>query len=160
MSGGAVWVNPVEGMITSSFGTRANPVKDVQEFHDGVDIAVPEKTEALAVFSGTVTETGRSPTYGNYIKIRSDDNVYVAMYAHLSAVNVRTGEKIARGGVAALTGSTGLSTGPHLHYSLWTNGVRSDPMPDLRGLAYTAEVAKEYADRGAVISSAQKPTSY
>jgi len=140
----------VDGVITSSFGTRINPELGVREFHEGVDIAVPEKTKAVAVCDGVVTYVGTSPTYGNYIKFTSSDGRYEIMYAHLSSVTVKVGKKIKQGDVVALTGSTGLSTGPHLHYSLWIDGVLSDPMPFLHGLTHTSDVSAEYAARGEV----------
>ena len=81
----------------------------------------------LAVKSGTVTEVRNSATYGKLVKYQTTDG-YEVMYAHLSEVLVQTGEKIRQGQTIARSGNTGLSTGPHLHYSVWKDGELVDPM--------------------------------
>lgn len=116
------------------------------EFHDGLDIAVPMKTEVKAVKDGQVTETGKSETYGTYIKYKTNDG-YTIMYAHLAKNRAKKGNKIKAGEVIALSGNSGLSTGPHLHYSLWYNDKMIDPM-DFVCLPYTEEVKNEYSQRG------------
>ena len=104
-----------------------NPVLHKQELHDGVDIAVAVGTDVVAVKSGTVTEVRTSATYGKLLKYETEDG-YEVMYAHLSKVLVEKGEEIRQGQVVAKSGNTGLSTGPHLHYSLWRKGELLDPM--------------------------------
>ena len=121
------WISPVEGVITSGCGERMNPVLHKQELHDGVDIAVAVGTDVVAVKSGTVTEVRTSATYGKLLKYETEDG-YEVMYAHLSKVLVEKGEEIRQGQVVAKSGNTGLSTGPHLHYSLWRKGELLDPM--------------------------------
>ncbi len=111
------WIDPLQGIITSSCGTRQNPVLEREELHDGIDIAVAEGTEVAAVKSGVVTETRTSATLGRLVKFRTTDG-YDVMYAHLSEILVKKGEEIRQGQAVARSGNTGLSTGPHLHYSL------------------------------------------
>lgn len=78
------------------------------------------ETEVLCVRDGIVTEVGSNKGYGNYIKYKTYDD-YVIMYAHLSQSDVKEGDKIKKGEVVAKSGNTGLSTGPHLHYTIWLN---------------------------------------
>ena len=124
------WMPPVDGVITSYCGERENPILHKQEIHDGVDIAVAEGTEVRAVKSGTVTEVRTSDTYGNLMKYETEDG-YEVMYAHLSKVMVKEGEKIKQGQIVAKSGNTGLSTGPHLHYGIYQKGELVDPLPFL-----------------------------
>ncbi len=140
------WINPAEGMVTSSYGIRENPVLNTKEFHNGIDIGVVVGTEVAAVHSGVVTDIRTSPTFGEVLEYETADG-YKVMYAHLSEVLVKKGDKIKQGDIVAKSGNTGLSTGPHLHYSLWKNGQLIDPM-DYVNLKYTQEVAAEYAARG------------
>lgn len=121
------WISPVEGVITSACGERENPILHKRENHNGLDIAVAEGTDVVAVRSGTVTEVRTSATYGKVLKYETN-NGYTVMYAHLSEILVHNGEKIKQGQVVARSGSTGLSTGPHLHYSLWKGEKLLDPM--------------------------------
>jgi len=116
----------VEGIITSACGERVNPVLHKQELHDGIDIAVAEGTAVAAVKSGTVTEVRTSATYGKLLRYQTEDG-YEVMYAHLSEVLVKKGDEISQGQVVAKSGNTGLTTGPHLHYSLWRDGELLDP---------------------------------
>ena len=121
------WLSPVEGVITSYCGERENPILHKQENHNGLDTAVPEGTGVIAVKSGTVTEVRTSATYGKVLEYETKDG-YRVMYAHLSKVLVKQGEEIKQGQVVAKSGNTGLSTGPHLHYSLWKGETLLDPM--------------------------------
>ncbi len=116
----------MEGVITSACGERENPVLQKQELHNGLDIAVAEGTAVRAVKSGIVTEVRTSATYGKVLEYATKDG-YDVMYAHLSEVLVQEGEEIEQGQIVARSGNTGLSTGPHLHYSLWKNGELLDP---------------------------------
>lgn len=118
---------PVQGVLTSAFGARENPILHKAEFHNGLDIAVAEGTDVAAVKSGIVTEVRHSVTYGNLIRYETTDG-YEVMYAHLSQALVKAGEKIKQGQIIARSGNTGLSTGPHLHYSVWKDGDLLDPL--------------------------------
>lgn len=140
----------MQGVVTSSCGTRQNPILKREELHDGLDIAVAEGTEVAAVKSGVVTETRTSATLGRLLKFRTADG-YEVMYAHLSETLVKKGEEIRQGQAVARSGNTGLSTGPHLHYSVWKEGVLLDPLPFVT-LRYTEEVRKEYEARGEALA--------
>ena len=121
------WLSPVEGVITSACGERTNPILGKRENHNGLDIAVAEGTAVIAVKSGKVTEVRTSATYGKLLEYETTDG-YTVMYAHLSKVLVREGEQVKQGQKVAESGNTGLSTGPHLHYSLWKGEKLLDPM--------------------------------
>ena len=122
-----VWKRPVDsGVITDVFGNRPNPVTGKNENHKGIDIGVPLKTEAKAVKSGEVIDKGYSDSYGYWVKYKTYDN-YVIMYAHLSSVAAEKNQKIKQGDVIAYTGSTGNSTGPHLHYEIIQNNEYLNP---------------------------------
>ena len=121
------WLSPVEGVITSACGERVNPILGKRENHNGLDIAVAEGTAVIAVKSGKVTKVRTSATYGKLLEYETTDG-YTVMYAHLSKVLVREGETVKQGQKVAESGNTGLSTGPHLHYSLWKGEKLLDPM--------------------------------
>lgn len=122
-----MWLKPVlGGVVTDVFGNRANPVTGKEENHKGLDIGVPLESEAKAVKSGVVLDTGNSQSYGNWIKYQTYDG-YVILYAHLTSVAVEKNQEIKQGDVLAYTGSTGNSTGPHLHYEIIMNGENIDP---------------------------------
>jgi hypothetical protein len=114
--------------LTSSYGPRLNPVTGNLRIHQGLDLAAPEGTEVFAAGDGVVTETGEDPVYGVYIIIKHGDN-WASLYGHLSKIEpadalhreVRSGILIGR------VGSTGQSTGPHLHFELRRNGKAQDP---------------------------------
>lgn len=112
--------------MTSACGERENPVLQKQELHNGVDIAAEEGTDVIAVKSGTVTEVRTSATYGKVVRYDTSDG-YEVMYAHLSEILVKQGETIKQGQVIAKSGNTGLTTGPHLHYSIWKDGELLNP---------------------------------
>ena len=121
------WLPPVKGVITSACGERVNPILGKRENHNGLDIAVAEGTAVIAVKSGKVTEVRTSATYGKLLEYETTDG-YTVMYAHLSKVLVQEGEMVKQGQKVAESGNTGLSTGPHLHYSLWKGEKLLDPM--------------------------------
>ena len=122
------WLSPVDGVITSLFGARINPVLQTYEvLHNGIDLAADIGTPARAVADAEVTAIGESPTYGLYVKYKIADG-YEIMYAHLSKAVAAVGETIPRGGTIALTGNSGLTTGPHLHYSIWKDGELLNPI--------------------------------
>lgn len=126
------WIPPVEGVLTSVFGARKNPILEKAELHNGLDIAVPEGTGIAAVKSGIVTEVRNSATYGKLIRYETKDG-YEVMYAHLSEVLAKVGEMVKQGQIIARSGNTGLSTGPHLHYSVWKDGELLDPLVFMEG---------------------------
>lgn len=111
-----------------------------------MDIACPVGTPVIAVENGAVTETGKSATYGNYMKYITDSG-YEIMYAHLKKAMVKKGDTVKRNQTVALSGDTGLVTGAHLHYSIRRDGKLLDPMAFI-SLSWTQDVKKEYDDRG------------
>jgi murein DD-endopeptidase MepM/ murein hydrolase activator NlpD len=117
---------PVDGRITSHFGSRRNPVTGVREFHGGVDLAAPRGSEVRAAAGGEVVFSGRRGAGGNVIEVRHADGL-VTSYAHVERRLVRNGQKVAAGDVLATVGSTGRATGPHLHFSVRRGGQVLDP---------------------------------
>lgn len=123
------WVLPVTGNVSSPYGPRANkPVPGVGAFHYGIDLAGPSGTPIQAVASGTVVAAGVLGTYGNWVLIDHGNGVQTG-YAHSSAIVVSVGQVVSAGETVALRGSTGASTGPHLHFEVRVNGDRIDPAP-------------------------------
>ncbi|HAE21738.1 MAG TPA: M23 family peptidase [Spirochaetaceae bacterium] len=118
---------PVQGRLSSYFGYRANPFTGVRQFHNGLDIVAQANTPAKAAMDGRVAETGYSAVFGNFVILSHADS-YQTLYAHLNAISVRTGQNINQGTTVGLIGSTGYSTGTHLHFGLFKNGVGIDPL--------------------------------
>ena len=118
------FVLPVKGPVTSSVGMRHDPIDGLLRHHNGVDIAVPEGTPVKPVAPGVVSFSGFRPGYGNMVIIGHDDGM-VTVYAHNSALLVKEGEQVAAGSTIAFSGSTGRSTGPHLHFEAWKDGVNT-----------------------------------
>lgn len=117
---------PVAGRISSDFGSRFHPIDRRAKFHGGLDIAVPTGTAVKAAAEGTVTFAGRKGGYGNLVVISHPDG-RETRYAHLASISVAAGDPIGAGQPIALSGSTGKSTGPHLHFEMRENGVAVDP---------------------------------
>ncbi|MBR5523740.1 MAG: M23 family metallopeptidase [Clostridia bacterium] len=115
-----------EGTISSAYGYRTNPVSGREEFHRGVDIAAPEGTPLAAMYYGCVAEVGENTALGNYIRIRYGDQMEV-LYAHCSAVFVEEGAYVRAGERVAAVGSSGNSTGPHVHVQVSAGGVVYNP---------------------------------
>lgn len=112
--------------ITSKFGLRTDPFKRTSSFHTGVDIRGKVGDPVFAAAEGTVIQAEYFGGYGNYIVIQHSD-VYTTSYAHLSKIDVEVGDKINKGEIIGAVGSTGRSTGPHLHYEIIKNGKPIDP---------------------------------
>lgn len=117
------WPLTVDGTITSYFGTRSDPITGKISTHGGTDIAAPQGTPILAAADGTVVAATWHNGYGYYVKIKHN-NTYSTLYGHCSELHVSTGQKVKQGQLIAKVGSTGYSTGPHLHYEVIQNGVR------------------------------------
>jgi len=117
--------------VSSAYGMRINPVTGKQSMHGGIDLAAPEGTEVYAAKSGTVTELGEDAIYGKYVIITHDNNM-VSLYGHLSSISTSLNAKVLPGTVIGKVGSTGQSTGPHLHFELRQNGQSRDPARLLR----------------------------
>ncbi len=126
--------NPLKAKytLTSKFGRRVDPITGRQNSnHTGIDMACPTGTPIYASMSGTVEMAGWSNTYGNYVIISHKEN-YQTLYAHMSKITAVKGTKIAQGDKVGLVGSTGYSTGPHLHFTVYKNGKLIDPMTILK----------------------------
>lgn len=121
---------PVTGTITSPFGWRSNPFGGAPDFHPGLDIAAPSGTTVTAAAAGTVIMAQWYGGYGNYILIDHGGG-YSTGYGHLSAIYVANGQTVQRGQAIGAVGSTGNSTGPHLHFEVRINGKPVDPAPRL-----------------------------
>lgn len=115
------------GKITSKFGNRNHPVLKSVKFHRGVDIAVSLGTPVYAGIKGIVTFAGKRGNYGNLVEIEGSDGIKVR-YAHLSKIDVVTGQKVLDGEKVAETGNTGMSTGPHLHYEIIVDDSPVNPL--------------------------------
>lgn len=109
---------PADGVIVSGFGMRLHPILRVRKMHEGIDILLPYGSPVYAPGDGIVRETGRSAGYGLYIILEHPATGYRTLYGHLSKVLVRRGQKVQRGDQIALSGNSGRSTGPHLHYEV------------------------------------------
>jgi len=121
-------------VISSIFGSRVHPVTGQVRFHQGTDLAAPEGTPVVAAFSGRVEIAGWLGGYGLIVVISHGDT-HETRYAHLSEVLVKSGQEVKQGNVIGLVGSTGMSTGPHLHFEIWRKMqdglVAIDPTPQL-----------------------------
>lgn len=117
---------PVAGRITSNFGWRTHPILGFVKLHKGLDIGAAYGSPIYAAIEGTVSFTGRAGGYGNFVKLTHGGNL-ISGYGHMSRIAVRSGQRVARGQVIGYVGSTGLSTGPHLHWEIWKNGVSINP---------------------------------
>lgn len=117
---------PVIGPVTSTFGYRNHPRSGKNEFHLALDIGAEEGTEIGAFADGTVEYIGESDIFGQYLKIRHDNNVS-SFYAHCSKLLVQKGDAVSCGQTVALVGQTGDATGPHLHLTIEKDNIRLDP---------------------------------
>lgn len=125
------WPLPQSYMITSWFGYREDPFTGEIAYHSGTDIAAPEGTPILAAADGTVTIANAIDSwgggYGYHIKVKHNDT-YDTLYAHCSSICVTAGQKVKQGEVIGYVGTTGNSTGNHLHFEVWQNGERTDAL--------------------------------
>ena len=117
---------PVKGTVSSEYGYRAHPIYETRLFHRGIDIAADNQSKISSVLDGTVLEAAYDDSYGNYVFIQHSDSLKT-LYAHCSELLVQEGEKVKRGQTIALVGSTGDSTGPHLHFEVRYNDVLINP---------------------------------
>ena len=117
---------PTNGRVTSSYGMRRHPILGYTRMHSGIDFGGGYGAPVHAVTDGVVTIAGRTGGFGNYVKLDHGGGLGTG-YGHMSRVAVRAGQRVARGQVIGYIGSTGLSTGPHLHYELYRNGRAVNP---------------------------------
>ncbi len=120
----SIW--PVRGWVTSTFGYRRSPFTGLREMHEGLDVATHVKAPVSVTANGIVVRSGFDGGYGNVVEVDHGYGV-VTRYGHNSKNLVKTGQRVKRGETVALVGSTGRSTGPHLHYEILLNGVPVNP---------------------------------
>ncbi|GHU97917.1 hypothetical protein FACS189483_05140 [Spirochaetia bacterium] len=124
---GTVFIWPIRGYITSNYGYRPNPFGGGgRQFHTGLDIGAPMGTPIAAAMSGRVISVGYNETNGNYVVI-SHHSGYRTLYAHMSVIRVKSGAYVGTGTRIGDVGNTGYSTGPHLHFTVYKNGVTVNP---------------------------------
>ncbi len=121
-----------KGRITSSFGVRSNPFTGHPTFHAGIDLGAPTGTEVYAARDGKVSDTGNDRVLGRFVRLDHGDG-YETVYGHLSVVSVSLHQEVRSGMILGKVGSTGLSTGPHLHFEIRRQGHAQDPVPLLPG---------------------------
>jgi len=117
-----------DGVITSGFGSRISPITGKIHHHNGIDIAAPRGSEVFAARDGTVIDLGFDDIFGNYVLI-SHYQGYQTLYGHLATLNVELNQSVNSGMIVGTVGSTGLSTGPHLHFEIRRKGEAQDPYP-------------------------------
>ncbi|KQR87777.1 M23 family metallopeptidase [Sphingomonas sp. Leaf343] len=124
---------PVAGRLTSGFGMRMHPLLGFMRMHKGLDIAAPYGSPIYAAVDGVVQFAGRNAGYGNFVKLAHARGLSSG-YGHMSRIAVRPGTRVRQGQVIGYVGSTGMSTGPHLHWEVWRNGQTINP----RALSFTS----------------------
>lgn len=129
--------------MSSGFGMRTHPVLGGHRKHTGIDLAAPTGTPVYATADGFVAKAERWSSYGNYIQIEHGGDMHTR-YAHLSDYNVTAGQHVKKGDLIGFVGSTGRSTGPHLHYEVRIAGEAVDPRPYM----ITADMALADASEG------------
>lgn len=125
-SGKFTWPTPGYSKITSKYGMRFHPILKKNKMHTGMDIGAPKGANIVAAENGTVMQAGWNTAYGNMILINHGGNL-VTLYGHASKLLVTTGQKVTKGQTIAKVGSTGYSTGPHLHFEVRKNGDPVNP---------------------------------
>jgi murein DD-endopeptidase MepM/ murein hydrolase activator NlpD len=121
----SVW--PVAGWLSSYYGTRKDPFTNDKDFHPGLDISADYGQPVVATGDATVSAAGANGAYGNMVMLDHGFGI-VTKYGHLSRIAVADGQQVKRGDVIGYVGSTGRSTGSHLHYEIWMNGSLTNPM--------------------------------
>ena len=123
---GMVWPCPGYKTLTSQFGRRFHPVLKIYRSHNGIDVAAPSGANIVAAAAGVVITSEYSSSFGNYVVINHGSGV-TTLYAHMSSRGVSVGANVTAGQSIGKVGSTGISTGPHLHFEVSVNGTRQDP---------------------------------
>lgn len=119
-------LRPVNGEVSSKFGDRIDPITKKEGTHTGVDYAVAVGTQVKSAITGTVIEVQKNnASFGNFVRIKNSD--IVTTYAHCSTIKVKEGDKVKQGDIVALSGNTGKTSGPHLHFEVKKDGRLIDP---------------------------------
>jgi murein DD-endopeptidase MepM/ murein hydrolase activator NlpD len=138
---------PVKGLVTAGYGYRKSPFTGGREFHEGLDIAAPYGTPILATADGVVTFAGPLAAYGNVVFL-DHGRGFATFYGHNATNRVREGQRVHRGDVVAYIGTTGRTTGPHVHYELHINGSISNPLKyviDTTGVRFAGDAEPDAA---------------
>jgi murein DD-endopeptidase MepM/ murein hydrolase activator NlpD len=128
---GDLFAWPVRGRLSSYYGYRRSPFTGARSFHDGLDIAAPAGTPIKATMAGRVQSVGYDNVYGNFVIITHTAG-YRTLYGHMNTIGTRSGAYVEVGSVIGTVGSTGQSTGPHLHFTVYKNGSSINPRSVLR----------------------------
>lgn len=134
-----IW--PVKGLITAGYGYRVSPFTGQREMHEGLDVAAPSGSPIVATADGVVSFVGPLAAFGNVVFINHGHG-FTTFYAHASSTRVKEGQQIKRGQVIAFVGTTGRTTGPHVHYEVQVNGATVNPLKyiiDPSGVKYANE---------------------
>ena len=146
--GGAATLPVADGVITSHFGHRSDPFHGKRTKHKGLDIAAAEGTPIQPIRPGIVTSAGKRGGYGNVIVVDHGDGT-TSLYAHCAELKAKKGQRVGRGDIIATVGSTGRSTGPHLHLEVHQNGTAINPMavlePSVHGHDHDHDHAHDHA---------------
>lgn len=126
------WPTPGYTRVSSPFGNRIHPILKTKRFHSGIDIAAPSGVKVVAAGAGTIAFSGTLGSYGRTIIVDHGGGI-MTLYAHNSRLSVKEGDSVKKGQKVAEIGSTGLSTGPHLHFEVRKNGKYVDPIPYVKG---------------------------
>lgn len=137
-TGSYLWPTPGCTYITSGYGNRIHPIFGTERWHSGIDIGAAAGSSVLAADSGTVTVATYSSSYGNYVMIYHSNGTYT-LYAHMSSLTVTAGQNVTKGDTIGYVGSTGWSTGPHLHFEIRNSGGTIDPTQYFGGLTYAPD---------------------
>lgn len=125
----SVFIYPTKGTLTSPYGWRVHPISKKKRFHAGIDLANNYGTPILASHFGTIIFSGNLGGYGYAIKLQHND--IMSLYAHCNALLVKEGQQVKQGQIIARMGSTGYSTGSHLHFEIHLNGRHTNPLNHL-----------------------------
>jgi len=128
---GDLFIWPTSGRVSSLYGYRMAPFAGTRMFHTGIDIAAPMGSPIRAAMAGRITQIGNDESWGNFVVV-SHHSGYRTFYAHMSVVRVKAGAYVETGERIGDVGSTGLSTGPHVHFTVYKNGVTVNPLSLLR----------------------------
>ena len=123
---------PVPGSISSPFGMREHPTSGKENFHSGIDLAIQRGNPVEATADGIVSFSGRNGGSGNLVVLEHGHG-FSTLYAHNSKLAVKIGQKVKRGDIISYSGSTGNSTGPHVHYEIWKDGKPVNPINYVKG---------------------------
>ncbi len=138
-TGSFSWPVPSCTYVTSRFGLRIHPVYKTEKYHSGLDVGAGYGAAIVAADTGSVVRAGNSGDgYGNCV-ILDHGNGYTTLYAHMSSVSVSEGQSVNKGSTIGYVGSSGLSTGPHCHFEIWSGGSRTDPEQFFSGLSFSSE---------------------